>query len=224
MKGCCGDTGIGNFLVPRLHLRNISKHRRADGDFDNGGCWSNHSARNDGYINGNIESRSYLEKKLVFCFGSYVASQMLFPFGEENLLSSSEIQQAQEIATRMVIQYGWGLDDSPAIYYSNNAVSTLSMAGDHEYVMAAKVEKMFDLAYLKAREMLQRNRRVLEKTVEELLEFEILTGKGLERITKDNGGIKEKEPFTLFEVQASEPTSGSLLERGNTSGGALLAS
>jgi len=36
---------------------------------------------------------------------------------------------------------------------------------------------MFDLAYLKAREMLQRNRLVLEKIVEELLEFEILTRK-----------------------------------------------
>jgi len=36
---------------------------------------------------------------------------------------------------------------------------------------------MFDLAYLKAREMMQRNRLVLEKIVEELLEFEILTRK-----------------------------------------------
>lgn len=37
--------------------------------------------------------------------------------------------------------------------------------------------QMYDLAYLKAKEMLQKNRRVLEKIVEELLEFEILTGK-----------------------------------------------
>lgn len=28
----------------------------------------------------------------------------------------------QQIATRMVIQYGWGPDDSPAIYYHSNAV------------------------------------------------------------------------------------------------------
>ncbi|TKY52101.1 ATP-dependent zinc metalloprotease FtsH 3 [Spatholobus suberectus] len=188
------------------------------------GCTKITKARNEGSINGNSESRSYLEKKLVFCFGSYVASQMLLAFGEENLLSSSEIQQAQEIATRMVIQYGWGPDDSPAIYYRSNAVTALSMGDDNEYVMAAKVEKMFDLAYLKAWEMLQKNRLVLEKIVEELLEFEILTGKDLERITKDNGGIREKEPFSLGEVQASEPTSGSFLERGNASGSALLAS
>ncbi|KAK7344160.1 hypothetical protein VNO77_13483 [Canavalia gladiata] len=187
------------------------------------GCTKITKARNEGSINGNSESRSYLEKRLVFCFGSYIASQMLLPFGEENLLSSSEIQQAQEIATRMVIQYGWGPDDSPAIYYRSNAVTSLSMGDDHEYVMAAKVEKMFDLAYLKAREMLLKNRLVLEKIVEELLEFEILTAKDLERIIKDNGGIREKEPFFL-EVQASETTSGSLVERGNTSGSALLAS
>lgn len=36
---------------------------------------------------------------------------------------------------------------------------------------------MFDLAYQKAKEMLQKNHLVLEKIVGELLEFEILTGK-----------------------------------------------
>ncbi|KAL1294317.1 hypothetical protein HN51_055056 [Arachis hypogaea] len=179
------------------------------------GCTKITKARNEGSINGNSESRSYLEKKLVFCFGSHVASQMLLPFGEENFLSSSEIQQAQEIATRMVIQYGWAPDDSAAIYYHSNASTALSMGDDHEYVMAAKVEKMFDLAYLKASQMLQKNRQVLEKIVEELLEFEILTAKDLERITKDNGGIKEKEPFSLCELQASEPTSRGFLESGN---------
>ncbi|KAL4352919.1 hypothetical protein GQ457_06G018330 [Hibiscus cannabinus] len=102
---------------------------------------------------------------------------LLLPYGEENCLSASEIKQAQEIATRMVIQYGWGPDDSPAVYYSTNAVTALSMGNNHEFEMATKVEKIYDLAYEKARDMLKKNRRVLEKIVEELLEFEILTGK-----------------------------------------------
>ncbi|RVW95985.1 putative inactive ATP-dependent zinc metalloprotease FTSHI 5, chloroplastic [Vitis vinifera] len=104
-----------------------------------------------------------LKKDLYFGFGSYVASQLLLPFGEENILSSSELKQAQEIATRMVIQHGWGPDDSPAVYYYSNAVSALSMGNNHEYEVAAKLKR--------------KNRRVLEKVVEELLEFEILTGK-----------------------------------------------
>lgn len=37
--------------------------------------------------------------------------------------------------------------------------------------------QMYYLAYDKAKGILQNNYRVLEKTVEELLEFEILTGK-----------------------------------------------
>ncbi|KAF9607257.1 hypothetical protein IFM89_033464 [Coptis chinensis] len=141
------------------------------------GCTKITKAKNEGSMNGNVETRSYLEKKLVFCFGSYIASQMLLPFGEENFLSTSEIKQAQEIATRMVIQYGWGPDDSPAIYFSSNAVTALSMGNNHEYEMATKVERLYDLAYDKAKEMLQKNSKVLERIVEELLEFEMLTGK-----------------------------------------------
>lgn len=118
------------------------------------GCTKITKVTSGGSASGNTESRSYLEKKLVFCCGSHIASQMLLPPGEENFLSSSEITQAQEvnsiysfcsnllskyiicrrsydynlrrapqIATRMVLQYGWGPDDSPAVYYATNAVN-----------------------------------------------------------------------------------------------------
>ncbi|KAK9161714.1 hypothetical protein Syun_008055 [Stephania yunnanensis] len=168
------------------------------------GCTKITKAKNEGSMNGNVETRSYLEKKLVFCFGSYIAAQLLLPFGEENLLSSSEIKQAQEIATRMVIQYGWAPDDSPTVYFCNNAVTAMSMGDNFEYEMAAKVERLYNLAYDKAKEMLQKNHRVLEETVEQLLEFEILTGKDLHRILEENGGIREKEPFFLSTINNEE--------------------
>lgn len=186
------------------------------------GCTKITKAKNEGSMNGNVESRAYLEKKLVFCFGSYVAAQLLLPFGEENILSSSELKQAQEIATRMVIQYGWGPDGSPTIYHHGNAGTALSMGNNHEYEMAAKVERMYYLAYDKAKGILQNNYRVLEKIVEELLEFEILTGKDLERIVADNGGLREKEPFFLSHVHDEESVFRNLIENGNASGTALL--
>ncbi|KAJ8467400.1 hypothetical protein OPV22_029952 [Ensete ventricosum] len=161
------------------------------------GCTRISKAKNEGSVNGNLESRSYLEKKLVFCFGSHVASQLLLPFGEENFLSTSELKQAQEIATRMVIEYGWSPDDSPAIYITSKAVTTLSMGNSHEFEIAAKVQKIYDLAYDKAKEMLQKNRKVLEIIVEQLLNFETLTGEDLLNILKNNGEIPEKEPFFL---------------------------
>lgn len=66
------------------------------------GCTKITKAEKEGSMSGNPESRSYLEKKLVFCFGSYVAAQLLLPFGEENLLSSSEIKQAQEVGITLL--------------------------------------------------------------------------------------------------------------------------
>ncbi|KAA0035175.1 putative inactive ATP-dependent zinc metalloprotease FTSHI 5 [Cucumis melo var. makuwa] len=78
------------------------------------------------------------------------------------------------------------------------------MGDSYEYEVAAKVEKIYDLAYCRAKEMLGKNRQVLEKFVEELLEFEILTGKVLERLIETNGGIREKEPFFLSEYYDRE--------------------
>lgn len=176
------------------------------------GCTKITKAKNEGSANGNLESRSYLEKKLVFCFGSYIAAQMLLPFGEDNFLSSSELKQAQEIATRMVIQYGWGPDDSPAIYITSNAVGTLSMGKDHELEMAAKVEKMYDLGYDKAKEMLQNNHQVLEKIVEQLLMYENLTGEDLFNILEDCKGVREQEPFSLSKSYHDETTPSSFLD------------
>ncbi|GMG99880.1 hypothetical protein Nepgr_001720 [Nepenthes gracilis] len=186
------------------------------------GCTKITKAKDEGSMHGNVETISYLEKKLVFCFGSHVASQLLLPFGEANLLSASELRQAQEIATRMVIQYGWGPDDSPAIYYHGNMATALSMGNNHEFEMAAKVEKIYDLAYDKAEEMLQKNRQVLEKIVDELLEFEILTGKDLERILQSAVGIREKEPFSLSRVYENESLSITYLDNGRASGTAHL--
>ncbi|XP_073314829.1 probable inactive ATP-dependent zinc metalloprotease FTSHI 5, chloroplastic [Primulina huaijiensis] len=185
------------------------------------GCTKITKARNEDSMNGNVETRVYLEKKLVFNFGSYIASQMLLPFGEENILSSSELKEAQEIATRMVIQFGWGPDDSPTIYHHGNADTALSMGDNFEYEMASKVEKIYNLAYDKAKMMLQKNHLVLEKIVEELLEYEILTGKELERIIAKNGGVLEEEPFFLSSSDYIEPAFGSFLD-GNTAGTAFL--
>ncbi|XP_061989422.1 probable inactive ATP-dependent zinc metalloprotease FTSHI 5, chloroplastic [Rosa rugosa] len=74
-----------------------------------------------------------------------------------SLIPFTLLLNLQQIATRMVIQYGWGPDDSPAIYYHSNASTALSMGNNHEYDMAVKVEKIHDLAYYKAKEMLPQN-------------------------------------------------------------------
>ncbi|KAJ4810110.1 ATP-dependent zinc metalloprotease FtsH [Rhynchospora pubera] len=184
------------------------------------GCTKITKVRIEGLIDGNVESRSYLEKKLVFCFGSHIASKMLVSLSDENLLSSGEVKQAQEIATQMVVEYGWSPDDSPAIYFTSNAVHTLSMGDNHEFDMAAKVQKLYDLGFDKAQEMLQKNYTVLEKIVEELLESNHLTGEDLMHILEKHGGIREKEPFHLLKPNYTELAP--RVSRDDIGNGALL--
>ncbi|GAB2216287.1 hypothetical protein Droror1_Dr00024058 [Drosera rotundifolia] len=60
------------------------------------------------------------------------------------------------------------------------------------------------MAYDKALEMLHKNRVVLEKIVDELLDLEGLSGKGLEIILVKNAGVQEVEPFGLSKVHKDE--------------------
>ncbi|KAK1298811.1 hypothetical protein QJS10_CPA07g01125 [Acorus calamus] len=64
-----------------------------------------------------------------------------------------------------------------------------SMVNGHEVEMAVKVEKMYDLAYDKAVEMLQKNVVVLRVIDDQLLVFENMTRKELLEILEENGGI-----------------------------------
>ena len=50
-----------------------------------------------GYEETETLTRSYYEKKLVLCFGSSIAAQLLLPFGEQNDLSKYEIQEAKKV-------------------------------------------------------------------------------------------------------------------------------
>ncbi|KAK1300965.1 putative pentatricopeptide repeat-containing protein [Acorus calamus] len=162
------------------------------------GCTKITRAKEGVSMNGNVDTRSYLEKKLVFCFGSYVASQLLLPLGEENYLSSNELKQAQEIATQMVLRYGWGPDDSPTIYFCSNTRKKSSMVNGHEVEMAAEVERMYDLAYDKAEEMLQKNLAVLRIIVDQLLMLENMTGKA----GAYSGRIGFDEDFVVVVLEA----------------------
>lgn len=180
-------------------------------------------ANEETLFSGKVETKAYHEKKLVLCFGSFVAMQMLLPPEDENVLSRMELKQAQEIALNMVIEYGWGPDDSPSIYWHSDATKghDLQVQLENESELAARVQKLFDMAYDKALEMLHKNRVVLEKIVDELLDLEGLSGKDLEIILEKNGGVREVEPFGLSKVHKDETVYIDFLERESPSGNKL---
>lgn len=160
-----------------------------------------------------IITRSYLEKKLVLCFGSYVAAQLLLPYEESNNLSTFEIEEAQELATRMVLEYGWGPDDSPVVYLTSISGKSLDIGKDRVYELEANVKKLFNTACDKAAEILQKNQKALVALLEHLLEYDAVTKQDMSRILEENGAVQEPEPFMLisyknYEVAAEMSTNG----------------
>ncbi|KAH9294215.1 hypothetical protein KI387_040576, partial [Taxus chinensis] len=146
------------------------------------------------------KSRSYLEKQLVLCFGSYVAARLLLPSEESNNLSRLEIDEARQIATRMVLEYGWGPDDNHMVYWTMELQykGNLNLGMDHKTELEAKIEKLFNMACDKAAELILKNRRSLDALVEHLLEYDAVNKKGMSRILEENGAVQEPEPFMLI--------------------------
>ncbi|CAK9878262.1 unnamed protein product [Sphagnum jensenii] len=162
-----------------------------------------------GYQETGTMTRSYFEKSLVLCFGPYIAARLLLPFGENNNLCRFEIENAEEIAARMVLEFGWGPDDSPLIYSTEESSSALAMGDDHEYELEAKIRQLYDTACQKAGEMLMKNQQVLDALVEHLLEFDCLTKEEMARILEENGAVFEEEPFMLMPYAHAEVMNGS---------------
>lgn len=157
-----------------------------------------------GYEETKTITRSYYEKKLVLCFGSSVAARLLLPYGENNDLSKHEIQEAKEIVASMVLEFGWGSDDSQTIYAFGEEGITLSMGDELERELNLKAAKLFDAALGRAADMIQKNKRVLEALVEHLLQFDAISQKDMTRILEENGAIYEDEPFMLFPYRNEE--------------------
>eukprot|EP00252_Welwitschia_mirabilis_P025772 TRINITY_DN8198_c0_g1_i1.p1 TRINITY_DN8198_c0_g1~~TRINITY_DN8198_c0_g1_i1.p1 ORF type:complete len:1255 (+),score=269.09 TRINITY_DN8198_c0_g1_i1:201-3965(+) len=154
-----------------------------------------------------IETRSHLEKELVLCFGSYVALRMLVP-DESNNLATPQIEEAMKIATRMVLEYGWGPNDVPMVYFTPISPVTLAMGKEHEFELGSRIEKLFYAACDKATEMLHKNKQVLDALVAYLLENECMLNKDISRILEENGAQREPEPFMLFPYKGENITIG----------------
>ncbi|KAG0630185.1 hypothetical protein M758_1G160200 [Ceratodon purpureus] len=162
-----------------------------------------------GYQETGTMTRSYYEKSLVLCFGPYIAGRLLLPFGENNNLSKGELENAEEIAAQMVMQYGWGPDDSPLIYAKGDSPTSIAMGDKHEWELATKIQKLYHIATDRCGKLLQRNQPTLNAVVEHLLQYDCVTTKDLARICEETGAIFEEEPFELVPYSRMDMLSGS---------------
>lgn len=97
----------------------------------------------------------------------------------------------------MVMQYGWGPDDSPLVYAKGDSETSLAMGDKHEMEVGKKIQSLYLIATDRCGKMLQRNQHTLAAVVEHLLQYDCVTTKDLARITAETGAVFEEEPFEL---------------------------
>lgn len=174
-------------------------------------------------------SRTQLESKLAMMFGGRMAEELIF--GEENITTGAgnDIQQATNLARRMVTEFGFSdklgrlryTDNDEEIFLGHSVTQHKNVSEKTANLIDEEIRRLIDEAEGKARTILTDHRDGLEAVTQALLEYETLTGKEVRDIL-DGKGIHRSEPDdtpTEGGTKASVPVSGKGKEKKDSSGG-----
>ncbi|MCY4114583.1 MAG: ATP-dependent zinc metalloprotease FtsH [Chloroflexi bacterium] len=153
-------------------------------------------------------SKSEFEDQLAVAMGGHAAE--LLVFGEMTTGPSNDIQMATEIARRMVTQYGMSTKLGPRAFGRREELVFLGrdIAEQRNYSEAVaetidrEVSHLIDDAHHRAQDMLARNRGLLEKLSETLIEVETLDAEAFERYVDEYQG---RTPAAQSDPQPAPP-------------------
>ncbi|WP_133615326.1 ATP-dependent zinc metalloprotease FtsH [Dongia mobilis] len=138
-------------------------------------------------------SKRWLESRIAICFGGRIAEQLIY--GEEHLNSgaSNDIQQATEMARRMVTEFGMSDRLGPLRYTDNDQDVFLgyqigqqrkNMSDETSKLIDQEVRRIVEAGEGKCRDILTANLEALHKVAKALVEFETLSGEEVRALMK----------------------------------------
>ncbi len=157
-----------------------------------------------------------LKAMLARMFGGRVAEELIF--GKDNVTNgaTSDIQQATDIARRMVTE--WGMSDAlgPLRYGDNQEEVFLGhsvarqqlISGATAKLIDEEIRKLIDGAETTAREVLEAHDEDLHRLADALLEYETLSGEDVNALLRGEDIVRGSEPETPQPRRSSVPASG----------------
>ncbi len=125
-------------------------------------------------------TRGWLKDRICICFGGYVAETLVY--GETTTGTKADLQQATEIARRMVCEYGmasevgavtYGQEEEP-IFIGKEIARHKDYSEDTAKVIDQTIRKILDETREEAVKIISDHRAELDKLTEELLRKETL--------------------------------------------------
>jgi cell division protease FtsH len=128
--------------------------------------------------------KSEIEARLAMTFGGRVAEELIFGAGDVTTGASNDIQQATQLARRMVTE--WGMSDvlgrlrysdtEEQIFLGRSFAQTRSVSDDTARIIDGEVRRIIEEAENRARQVLTEHLDDLHAVAEALLEHETMSG------------------------------------------------
>ena len=162
--------------------------------------------------------KSEIEAKLAMIFGGRIAEELIF--GEEDVTTgaSNDIQQATNLARRMVTEWGMSdklgrlryTDNDEQVFLGRSIAQSRNVSDDTAMLIDSEVRRIVEEAEVRARETLSAEMDALHAVAKALLDYETLTGDEVRQILDGKPVIHKAEtpprpPAARSSVPPSEP-------------------
>ncbi|MGB7950979.1 MAG: ATP-dependent zinc metalloprotease FtsH, partial [Candidatus Binatia bacterium] len=138
--------------------------------------------------------REYLLNNLVILFGGRVAEELVLEHMTTG--AGNDIEKATDLARRMVCEWGMSEKLGPMtfgkkeeeIFLGRDFTQKVDYSESTAIEIDSEVRRIIQESYLRAKDLLKSNLRLLHKVAETLLEKEVLDGSEIDAIVREFGG------------------------------------
>ncbi len=141
-----------------------------------------------------LYSRAYLENQMAVALGGRLAEEIIFGEEEVTTGASNDLQQVARVAKQMITRFGMSDRLGPValgrqqgnMFLGRDIMSERDFSEETAAAIDEEVRKLVDTAYLRAKEVLLDNRKVLDEIAQMLIEKETVDAEELQEILGNN--------------------------------------
>ena len=166
------------------------------------------------------QSETQLKSLLAIMYGGRIAEELVF--GKRNITTGAgnDIQQATNMARRMVTEFGFSeklgplryADNEEEVFLGHSVARQKYMSDSTAALIDDEVRSLIEEAEAQARRVIEEQRDGLETIAQGLLEFESLSGEDVDALLRGEEVVRKNDDVTPPEGghKASVPTSGAV--------------
>ncbi|MEO1431090.1 MAG: ATP-dependent zinc metalloprotease FtsH3 [Cyanobacteria bacterium J06633_8] len=141
-----------------------------------------------------LYSRAYLENQMAVALGGRIAEELIYGEEEVTTGASNDLQQVANVARQMVTRFGMSDNLGPValgrqqgnMFLGRDIMSERDFSEETAATIDSEVRDLVDVAYNRAKTVLQENRNILDKLAEMLIDKETVDAEELQSLLASN--------------------------------------